>query len=124
MSDFAIFNPQEVEWTDFGPGAPKTAIFQGSDSLTIQYFELPAKSKGEAHAHVEEQIVYVLHGHLGINFGGKDFFAHQGSLVIIPPNIPHYGFNPCNETAMTMEIFSPKRDKPQSAKLDDFSLNS
>lgn len=122
MSQFSVFNPEEVKWKDFGVGEPKTAIFQGSDHLTIQYFELPGKSAGAPHIHAEEQIVYVVRGHMGIHYDGQDYFAPQGCLVCIPANVEHYGFNPSNETAVTLEIFLPKRASQQSEKVDDFSI--
>ena len=123
MSKFEIFNPQEVQWKDFG-GELKTAVFQGSDALTIQYFELPAKSKGNIRTQELEQILYVVHGHMGMHVDGQDYCAHQGSLMRIPPNVPYYGFNPCNHTAITMKILVPKRDIAQSEKVDDFTLNA
>lgn len=121
MGTFSIFNPEEVKWTDFGVGEPKTAIFQGSENFTVQYFELPAKSAGAPHIHPEEQVIYVVHGHMGVHFEGENYIAPQGSLICIPANVEHYGFNPCNGTTLTMELFTPKRPSAQSEKIDSIS---
>lgn len=123
MSEFAVFNPQEVQWTDAGFGALKTAVFQGSESLTIQYFELPPKSKGTVRTISAEQIVYIVHGCMGMYCDGKVKYAPQGSLILVPANVPYYGFNPCNYTVTTMKILLPKQDTLQSDQVENIVLS-
>ena len=109
MSSAEVFNINKVVWQEFGPGNPRTAIYQGSEHLTIQYFELPSKSQGPPEHHPEEQIACVLKGMCRFWVEGKTYEAGPGCLIRIPANAEHYGMNPGNQTAVTLEIFIPKR---------------
>lgn len=113
-----LFDINEVVWKEGArPDIPRTAIFQGSEHMTIQYFELPSKSQGPPHIHEEEQIVCVLQGRIEVWVDGVSYEAGPGCIVLIPSNVEHYGSNPGRQTAVTLEIFTPKRtDHKQSEK--------
>ncbi|MCR4443002.1 MAG: cupin domain-containing protein [Peptococcaceae bacterium] len=119
MATPKVFDLQEVIWEDMGSGLPRTAIFQGSEHLTIQCFELPPHSQGAPHSHEHEQIVYIQQGKLGFWIDGKTYKAGSGCIVLIPSNCEHYGMNLGSQTAITVEIFVPKRADRQQSKNKD-----
>lgn len=57
------------------------------------YVGLITKARGtgatKPHRHPDETFNYVLQGSLRVSMDGQDFLVPQGSLLHIPPNMPH-----------------------------------
>ena len=118
MKKAEMFNIQAVDWQMIGPN--RTAIFQGAENVTIQYWELPpgSSSKNFPHSHPYEQISCVLAGNCIFGVDGEEFEAGPGCMVYMPANAMHYGITVGSQTAVCIDVFAPKReDRPQSPKL-------
>jgi quercetin dioxygenase-like cupin family protein len=61
------------------------------------------------HAHHYEQIVYMLQGTAIFHVGDEDHHLAAGGLIVIPPNVTHYIEVTGNETAIELDVFTPKR---------------
>ncbi len=59
------------------------------------------------HHHINEQITWITEGACEVYSQGKKFLLRAGSLMIIPPNVPHeFHFT---EDTIDIDIFSPQR---------------
>jgi quercetin dioxygenase-like cupin family protein len=59
------------------------------------------------HHHINEQITWIIEGACEVYSQGKKYLLRAGSLMIIPPNVPHeFHFT---EDTIDIDIFSPQR---------------
>lgn len=61
-----------------------------------------------SHQH-EDQIAYILSGHIGFRIGDTEFIAGPGSTVYRPRGIPHVDWNQTTAMARMLEITVPGR---------------
>ena len=59
------------------------------------------------HAHVSEQITYILEGALKFWILGEELLVGAGQVLVIPPNVPHKAL--ALEDTLDVDIFSPIR---------------
>jgi quercetin dioxygenase-like cupin family protein len=59
------------------------------------------------HAHVSEQITYILEGSLKFWINGEVLTVATGQVLVIPPNVPHKAV--ALEDTLDVDIFSPIR---------------
>ena len=116
MKEATVFDIQKVKWQMIGPN--RTAVFQGSDNVTVQYWELPpgSSSKDFPHNHECEQMSFVISGNCTFGIDGVEHDAAPGCLVYIPSNAMHYGITRGEQTAVCIDIFAPKRDDREESK--------
>ena len=63
------------------------------------------------HAHVHEQISYVLDGHLRLRVGedgGETYDVRAGEVVVLPSNVPHAA--EAMADTRVLDVFSPPRE--------------
>ena len=63
------------------------------------------------HAHVHEQVSYVLDGHLRLSVGedGAEVYdLRAGDVVVLPSNVPHAAI--AIEDTTVLDVFSPPRE--------------
>ena len=82
--------------------------FIHSENMTVAYWEITAGSLLPEHTHHHEQIVNVIEGILELTVENRIYKLEPGSVVVIPPNIPHSGksITECN----VIDIFYPVRE--------------
>jgi quercetin dioxygenase-like cupin family protein len=61
-----------------------------------------------SHAHENEQISLVAEGKLLFHIDGEEQVAGPGTVVVIPPNSPH--FVQALEDSLAIDLFSPVRE--------------
>jgi quercetin dioxygenase-like cupin family protein len=85
-----------------------TGHYAHGASMTLGYVELKAGSIVPLHHHEQEQITYILEGHLEMEIGGNSCSLTEGTYYVIPSNMPH------NAVAITdtkvIDAFSPVRE--------------
>jgi quercetin dioxygenase-like cupin family protein len=59
------------------------------------------------HAHVSEQITYILEGALKFWILGEELIVRAGQVLVIPPNVPHKAL--ALDDTLDVDIFSPIR---------------
>ncbi|WP_423414752.1 cupin domain-containing protein [Hyphomicrobium sp. B1] len=59
------------------------------------------------HHHANEQITWITEGQCEVLSQGKKFVVSTGSVLVIPPNVPHE-FH-CTEDTIDIDFFSPQR---------------
>jgi len=101
-----------VEWPEH-PGDFRK-VFSGEKVMMVRNEvtppSVPLTSPPKLHHHTNEQLIYVLQGTGTSYVGDESFEVKAGSVILIPPNVPH-GLNPRgNEKMYLLEIFSPIRE--------------
>jgi quercetin dioxygenase-like cupin family protein len=59
------------------------------------------------HHHINEQVTWIVSGRCEVFSQGKRFEAKAGTILVIPPNVPHE-FR-CPEDTIDIDFFSPAR---------------
>jgi quercetin dioxygenase-like cupin family protein len=100
------FNLSEITEKEIIPGYFVKLIH--SDRMTIANFRIISGSEAPLHSHPHEQICNVLEGNFELTVDGKIHKMSPGSVVVIPPHIPHSGM--AITDCKVMDIFSPPRE--------------
>ncbi len=75
---------------------------------TLSVVEIKKGSRLPEHHHFHEQITYILKGQLDMVIGGEEYSLKEGSVHVIPPNVPHKAFAVTD--CVVVDAFSPARD--------------
>ena len=94
---------------------PKT-FFEGfkgpyvhGEQMTFGYVELKAGCKVPLHAHVHEQITYLIEGNLEMMVDGKEYSLHAGNCLIIPSSAVHSAY--AKKDSKIIDVFNPVREE-------------
>lgn len=81
-------------------------VIHGTQSTFVKWI---VKKGGTVplHHHANEQITWILKGRCDVYSQGKKFTLTAGTLLVIPPNIPHEFV--CPEDTVDMDFFSPQQ---------------
>ena len=82
--------------------------FIHSERMTFTMWRMDKGAALPEHHHPHEQVVHVQSGELELYVGGERSILTAGTVLVIPPNVPHRG------TALTdvrvMDVFAPVRE--------------
>lgn len=78
----------------------------GSES-TIVKWTVKAGAVFPLHHHANEQITWITQGRCEVYSQGKKFVMTAGTVMIIPPNVPHEFL--CTEDSIDIDFFAPHR---------------
>lgn len=81
-------------------------IISGENEM-IAHVHLKKGAIVPEHAHVSEQITYILEGALKFWIFGEELIVGPGQVLVIPPNVPHKAL--ALEDTLDVDIFSPIR---------------
>ena len=65
------------------------ARFAHGEHITVGQIRIEAGATLPQHAHPHEQISTLVKGRLEFTLGGETTVLKAGSVVVIPPNVPH-----------------------------------
>ncbi len=82
--------------------------FVHSDTMTIAYWKIAEGSALPEHSHPHEQIVNVMEGELELVVDGQSLELVAGSVVVLPPDVPHAGR--ARTDCRVIDVFHPTRD--------------
>ena len=95
--------------------------FITGERVMLAHFYLKRGATVPAHAHENEQISYILEGHLRFRLGedgdGEIVDVRAGEVLCIPPGVPHAA--EALEDTLDVDIFSPPR-QDWLDKTDDY----
>jgi len=98
---------EKVPWERVREGVERKA-FSG-EGATVSLNRLQPGHEPRPHHHPNEQIVYILAGQIDFHIGETVTRLKAGGLLVIPPNVPHWGVVVGNETVLNLDVFTPKR---------------
>jgi quercetin dioxygenase-like cupin family protein len=97
----------KIPWERVREGVERKA-FSG-DGATVSLNRLMPGHEPCPHHHPNEQISYVLSGHLDFHVGDKVVNLGPGGLLVVPPNVQHWGVVVGEEPVLNLDVFTPKR---------------
>lgn len=99
----------QIEWTAVRKGVHRKA-FSGS-GLTLALHRLEPHQDRSPHAHPHEQAIYVLQGRVRYFVGDDEVVLGPGGVLTIPPNVIHSAEVVGQETALALDVFTPRRSE-------------
>ena len=96
-----------VPWERVRAGVERKT-FSG-EGATIALNRLMPGHEPRPHQHPHEQIAYVLSGILEFHIGESVKVISAGEIVVIPPNVIHWGVVQGDEAVLNLDVFTPKR---------------
>ncbi len=88
------------------------ALLAGSESMTVQHFEIEPGAVVDQHSHPNEQTGFIYEGELVFLTDGEEIVCEPGDSYAIPGDQPHGVENRGDETVRGVDIFSPPREQP------------
>jgi len=108
MLTIPYVNWEKMPWQKVRDGVERK-IFTG-EGATLTLNRLQPGHEPKPHHHPEEQISYIVSGgQLEIHVDDQLFKLTSGGLIVIPPNIVHWGQVVGNDVVMNLDVFTPKR---------------
>ena len=98
---------KDIEEKEIVPGYH--GRFVHSPNMTLAFWNVEAGASLPEHSHPHEQIMMLMEGQFEFVVDGQKEIHEPGSVVVIPPNIPHSG------KAVTfckiVDVFHPQREE-------------
>ena len=98
---------KNIKPKELAPGI--TGYYAHGEKHTMGFVELKKGSIVPMHAHIHEQITFILEGQLNMNIGGVDYSLTIGMYHIIPSNVPHSAI--AITDCKLIDTFSPVREE-------------
>jgi len=99
-------NLTDLETREIIPGF--RAKFIHTDNITLTYWDITSGASLPEHSHPNEQVSSLIEGEFILIVGKKTHHLKPGSVMVIPPDVPHSG------QALTdcriIDVFYPKRE--------------
>ncbi|TPQ51343.1 cupin domain-containing protein [Prosthecomicrobium hirschii] len=96
-----------IPWTPVRPGVDRKAF--GGDGATVTLHRLMPGHEPKPHSHPNEQIAYILAGTIRFFVGDEEHLVGAGGLLVIPPNVVHWGEVVGDEPVLNFDVFTPAR---------------
>jgi quercetin dioxygenase-like cupin family protein len=96
----------DIEW-EVVDARVKKKVLHGR-RMTVTRYSFAGGGRFPHHSHDQEQITYVLTGELTFELQGERHLLKTGSLIMIPPHVPHSA-GAGREGAEVLSIVSPAR---------------
>ena len=96
-----------IEWERVREGVERKA-FSG-EGATVALNRLMPGHEPRPHHHIYEQIAYVIAGQIDFHVGEKVVRLGPGGLLVIPPDVEHWGVVVGDEPVLNLDVFTPKR---------------
>ena len=96
-----------IPWTPVRDGVERKA-FSG-EGATLALHRLKPGHEPKPHSHENEQIAYILAGTIRFVVGEEEHIIGPGGLLVIPPNVVHWGEVIGDEDVLNLDVFTPRR---------------
>lgn len=100
-----------LPWTPVRPGVERKGFSGGG--ATVALHRLMPGHEPRPHSHPNEQIAYIMSGTMRFFVGEEQHLVGPGGLIVIPPDVVHWGEVVGDEPVMNLDVFTPNR--PESA---------
>lgn len=105
--DMKSIDWNNIPWTPVREGVDRKA-FSG-EGATLALHRLQPGHEPKPHAHENEQIAYILKGTIRFFVGDEEHLLGPGGLLVIPPNVRHWGEVVGDEEVWNLDVFTPRR---------------
>jgi quercetin dioxygenase-like cupin family protein len=100
-------NWNQMEWTPVREGVDRKAV--SGQGATVALHRLMPGHEPKPHAHIHEQIAYIVDGECDFHVGDDVFRLGPGGVVVIPPNVQHWAEVIGDKPVMNLDVFTPRR---------------
>jgi mannose-6-phosphate isomerase-like protein (cupin superfamily) len=111
MSDVSIVGPSGGEIIELGPARMRIMEDGGHSAHRLGFGEItlaPHTDGPPQHRHAEhDEGFYVVSGTARFTVGDTDHDAPPGTLVMVPPGVPHTFANPGDQPLVMVNTFTP-----------------
>lgn len=104
-----VYNWDDLATEELFDGTMTRSAFRGDDCLIVFNRLKPAMKRFEPHQHPFDQVVLVVEGTMALEVDGKVMECGPGSVIRIPPNVPHTGWPLNDEAVLNIDVFAPPR---------------
>jgi quercetin dioxygenase-like cupin family protein len=105
--DLHAVNWNDIPWTPVRSGVDRKT-FHG-ESATVTLHRLQPGHEPKPHSHPHEQIAYILAGTIKFVVGDNAHILKPGGLLVVPPNVVHWGEVIGDEPVLNFDVFTPRR---------------
>lgn len=105
--DIKSIDWNSTPWLNVRPGVDRKA-FTG-EGATVTLHRLQPGHEPKPHSHENEQIAYILKGTIRFFVGDEQHVVKAGGLLLIPPNVRHWGEVIGDEEVLNLDVFTPRR---------------
>ena len=107
-------SPDDREIEEMGRGRYSAQLIAG-EQMSVQYFRTePGCEPVPVHSHEAEEVVCPVQGAYTIAIDGEEHTVEAGEVFLIPGGVPHSSWNPGDEAAVGVMLFSPPRPHPRT----------
>lgn len=99
----------EKTWRDLPERAAERTVLADDPDYTLTRMSAQPCRGPAPHTHPHKQLVYVLRGSGAMLVGNELIPVSAGSVVAVPPNVPHIMHHVTEETEW-LEYFTPGRE--------------
>lgn len=96
-----------IPWEQVREGVERKA-FSG-EGATVALNRLMPGHEPRPHHHPNEQIACILAGQIDFHLNGEVVRLGPGGVLVIPPDVEHWGVVVGNEPVLNLDVFTPKR---------------
>ena len=96
-----------IPWTRVREGVERKG-FSGTGA-TVALHRLMPGHEPKPHSHPHEQIAYIISGTIRFPIGDTVHLVGPGGLLVVPPNVEHWGEVVGDEPVLNLDVFSPSR---------------
>ena len=105
-----LFSNKDAKPISMLPGLVRRTLAQG-DALMLCEFKFDAQVEIPMHTHPQEQVGYVVEGHVEMTIGDTKYELRKGDSYLAPSNVPHGAFT--LEPTTIVDTFYPPREDYQ-----------
>jgi quercetin dioxygenase-like cupin family protein len=103
-------NWEKMPWTKVRDGVERK-VFTG-EGATLSLNRIQPGHKPQPHSHPHEQIMYIVSGgEIDVHIGEEIYRLGSGGLMVIPPNVEHWGQVVGDKEVLNLDVFTPKREE-------------
>lgn len=105
--DITKINWDTMEWTPVRDGVERKAV--SGEGATLALHRLMPGHEPRPHSHPQEQIAYIVSGTIRFFVGEEEHLVGPGGVLVIPPNVRHWGEVVGDEPVINLDVFTPRR---------------
>jgi quercetin dioxygenase-like cupin family protein len=102
-----VMPSQEKKMSDPEPGLRRQVMSYSTNIMLVRH-TMKKGWVGTRHSHPQEQMVYIVHGHLAFQHPGGAFEAAAGDSFLVTGNVEHQAS--ALEDSEVLDVFTPYRE--------------
>jgi quercetin dioxygenase-like cupin family protein len=105
--DLVVALNKDAKETEPEPGLKRRVLAHNMELLLVEH-RMTKGWVGTVHSHPQDQIVYIVHGHLRVTSQGRAFDVGTGDTFVVRGGIEHGAS--ATEDSLVIDVFTPCRE--------------